>query len=200
MSLMFKFHAGNAMGASASVDQVQIICSNVERAVPRTPRGSRDVEHCDRDGLTDVISRAEQDVKAFYEAAWESCVADDLLAATAALQADFSPELPPRCALPQGATVEALVALASCVYIAVPLQFRFSFHHYVVVVDSELAMGTISSYTRGMRLRRRRRPWACLRHFLPIYRWLKSDVGRIVTWTRASPGWGSLGIPGSPVS
>ncbi|KAH8059625.1 hypothetical protein JL722_5254 [Aureococcus anophagefferens] len=95
------------------VDQVQIICSNVERAVPRTPRGSRDVEHCDRDGLTGVISRAEQDVKAFYDAAWESCVADDLLAATAALQADFSPEEPPRCALPEGATVEELVALAS---------------------------------------------------------------------------------------
>ena len=101
------------MGASASVDQVQIICSNVERAVPRTPRGSRDVEHCDRDGLTDVISRAEQDVKAFYEAAWESCVATAsvgrLLAATAALQDEFSPADPPRCALPQGATVEALV-------------------------------------------------------------------------------------------
>ncbi|KAH8055803.1 hypothetical protein JL722_8156 [Aureococcus anophagefferens] len=103
------------MGASASVDQVQIICSNVERAVPRTPRGSRDVEHCDRDGLTDVISRAEQDVKAFYDAAWAACAeaADDLLRETAALQAEFPGEKPPRCALPQGATVEALVTLAS---------------------------------------------------------------------------------------
>ncbi|KAH8087639.1 phage minor structural protein [Aureococcus anophagefferens] len=103
------------MGASASVDQVQIICSNVERAVPRTPRGSRDVKHCDRDGLTDVISRAEQDVKAFYDAAWAACAeaADDLLRETAALQAEFPGEKPPRCALPQGATVEALVTLAS---------------------------------------------------------------------------------------
>ncbi|KAK7233032.1 hypothetical protein SO694_00039024, partial [Aureococcus anophagefferens] len=105
----------NTMGASASVDQVQIICSNVERAVPRTPRGSRDVKHCDRDGLTDVISRAEQDVKAFYDAAWAACAeaADDLLRETAALQAEFPGEKPPRCALPQGATVEALVTLAS---------------------------------------------------------------------------------------
>ena len=102
------------MGASASVDQVQIICSNVERAVPRTPGGSRDVEHCDRDGLTDVISRAEQDIKAFYDAAWESCVADDLLAATAAFQADFpGAKPPPRCALPEGATVDELEELAS---------------------------------------------------------------------------------------
>ena len=46
------------MGASASVDQVQVIYSDVERAVPRTPRGSRD-------GLKDVISHAEQDVNAF---------------------------------------------------------------------------------------------------------------------------------------
>ncbi|KAH8087564.1 hypothetical protein JL720_6874 [Aureococcus anophagefferens] len=84
------------MGASASVDQLQVIYSDVERAVPRTPRGSRDVEHCDRDGLTDVISRAEQDVKAFYDAAWESCAADDLLVATAALQDEFSPADPPR--------------------------------------------------------------------------------------------------------
>ena len=105
--------AGTSMGASASVDQMQVICSDVERAVPRTPRGSRDVKHCDRDGLTDVISRAEQDIKAFYDAAWESCVADDLLAATAAFQADFpGAKPPPRCALPEGATVEALVALA----------------------------------------------------------------------------------------
>ena len=88
--------------------------------------------------------------------------------------------------------------LASCVYIAVPLQFRFIFHHYVVVVDSELAMATISSDTCGTWPRRRHRPWVCLRRFLPIYRWLKSDVGRIVTWTRPSPGWGSLGILGSP--
>ena len=101
------------MGASASVDQVQIICSNVERAVPRTPGGSRDVEHCDRDGLTDVISRAEQDIKAFYDAAWAACMADDLLRETAALQAEFPGEQPPRCALPEGAPVEALVALAS---------------------------------------------------------------------------------------
>ena len=34
------------MGASASIDQVQVIYSNVERAVPRTPRGSRDVKNC----------------------------------------------------------------------------------------------------------------------------------------------------------
>ncbi|KAK7240524.1 hypothetical protein SO694_00111045 [Aureococcus anophagefferens] len=101
------------MGASASVDQLQVIYIDVERAVPRTPRGSRDVEHCDRDGLTDVISRAEQDVKAFYDAAWESCAADDLLVATAALQADFSPEEPPRCALREGATVDELEELAS---------------------------------------------------------------------------------------
>ena len=101
------------MGASASVDQVQVIYSDVERAVPRTPRGSRDVEHCDRAGLKDVISHAQQDVKAYYDAAWATCTADDLLVATAALQADFTPAEPPRCALPDGATVESLVALAS---------------------------------------------------------------------------------------
>ena len=54
--------SGQSMGASASVDQAQAIYSNVERAVPRTPRGSRDVEHCDRAGLKDVISHAQQDV------------------------------------------------------------------------------------------------------------------------------------------
>ena len=37
--------SGQSMGASASVDQAQAIYSNVERAVPRTPRGSRDVEN-----------------------------------------------------------------------------------------------------------------------------------------------------------
>jgi hypothetical protein len=73
------------MGASASVDQVQIICSNVERAVPRTPAGDRDVKNCDRTKLQEEISRAEGEVKAFYEAAWATCVADDLLQATAAL-------------------------------------------------------------------------------------------------------------------
>ena len=59
-----------------------------------------------------MISHAQQDVKAYYDAAWAACAADDLLVATAALQADFSPAEPPRCALPEGATVEALVALA----------------------------------------------------------------------------------------
>lgn len=101
------------MGASASIDQVQIICSNVERAVPRTPAGDRDVKNCDRTKLQEEISRAEGNVKAFYEAAWATCVADDLLLATAELQDEFSPADPPRCALPEGATVEALVALAS---------------------------------------------------------------------------------------
>ena len=101
------------MGASASIDQVQVIYSNVERAVPRTPAGDRDVKNCDRAGLKDVISHAQQDVKAFYDAAWAACAAEDLLEATAALQDEFSPADPPRCALPEGATVEALVALAS---------------------------------------------------------------------------------------
>lgn len=101
------------MGASASIDQVQIICSNVERAVPRTPAGDSDVKNCDRTKLQEEISRAEGNVKAFYEAAWATCVADDLLLATAELQDEFSPADPPRCALPEGATVEALVALAS---------------------------------------------------------------------------------------
>ena len=88
------------MGASASIDQVQIICSNVERAVPRTPAGDRDVKNCDRTKLQEEISRAEGEVKAFYEAAWAACVADDLLRETAELQDEFSPADPPRCALP----------------------------------------------------------------------------------------------------
>ena len=74
------------MGASASIDQVQIICSNVEQAVPRTPAGDRDIKNCDRTKLREEISRAGQDVKAFYDAAWAACVADDLLLATAELQ------------------------------------------------------------------------------------------------------------------
>ncbi|KAH8053567.1 hypothetical protein JL722_9411 [Aureococcus anophagefferens] len=84
------------MGASASIDQVQIICSNVERAVPRTPAGDSDVKNCDRTKLQEEISRAEGNVKAFYEAAWATCVADDLLLATAELQDEFSPADPPR--------------------------------------------------------------------------------------------------------
>ncbi|EGB09640.1 hypothetical protein AURANDRAFT_63352, partial [Aureococcus anophagefferens] len=89
--------------------------STVERAVPRTAAGDRDVKNCDRDGLKDAISHAQRDVKALYDAAWAACAeaADDLLRETAALQAEFPGEKPPRCALPREATVEALVAMAS---------------------------------------------------------------------------------------
>ena len=58
--------------------------------------------------------------------------------------------------------------------------------------------GVLTGGAPGRRARERRRPWVCLRHFLPIYRWLKSDVGRIVTWTRASGSSGSPGILRSP--
>ncbi|KAH8065628.1 hypothetical protein JL722_1 [Aureococcus anophagefferens] len=103
------------MGASASVSDVQAMYSTVERAVPRTAAGDRDVKNCDRDGLKDAISHAQRDVKALYDAAWAACAeaADDLLRETAALQAEFPGEKPPRCALPREATVEALVAMAS---------------------------------------------------------------------------------------
>ncbi|KAH8048266.1 hypothetical protein JL721_11970 [Aureococcus anophagefferens] len=103
------------MGASASVSDVQAMYSTVERAVPRTAAGDRDVKNCDRDGLKDAISHAQRDVKALYDAAWAACAeaADDLLRKTAALQAEFPGEKPPRCALPREATVEALVAMAS---------------------------------------------------------------------------------------
>lgn len=102
------------MGAAASVDTVQAYYSEVERVVPRTPRGSRDLKRCDRDGLKEVICRATPFVKQLYDDAWTTyAAADDLREAAAALEATFSPEEPPRCALPEGASVEALVGLAS---------------------------------------------------------------------------------------
>ena len=102
------------MGAAASVDTVQAYYSEVERVVPRTPRGSRDLKRCDRDGLKEVICRATPFVKQLYDDAWTTyAAADDLREAAAAREATFSPEEPPRCALPEGASVEALVGLAS---------------------------------------------------------------------------------------
>ena len=82
------------MGAAASVDTVQAYYSEVERVVPRTPRGSRDLKRCDRDGLKEVICRATPFVKQLYDDAWTTyAAADDLRETTAALEATFSPRL-----------------------------------------------------------------------------------------------------------
>ena len=67
--------------------------------------------------IKEVISRAVPIANQYYEDAWAKCQekgdVDAFLALSAALAADFAPAEPPRCALPEGSSIDALIELAS---------------------------------------------------------------------------------------
>ena len=93
-----------------------------ERVVPRTPRGTLDVEHCDREEVRDAVAHANANVAKRYDEAFDAYalrdgaalpVADKFRETCAKLTAQFSPTQPPRCALPPDSDVELLIKLAS---------------------------------------------------------------------------------------
>ncbi|KAH8096297.1 glutamine deamidase [Aureococcus anophagefferens] len=109
------------MGAAVSVDAVALT-QELDDVLPKTPRGSPDVARCDRDKVMAVVDKAMPRIREQYDAAWAfysrtsgpaARGTSDLLESSAALEADFSPAEPPRCALPPGATVEVLLLEAS---------------------------------------------------------------------------------------
>ena len=87
-----------------------------ERVVPQ-----KDGRYAPEDGnlqdIKEVISRASPIVNQYYHDAWTKCQengdVDGFLTMSAALAADFTPAEPPRCALPEDSSVDALIDLAS---------------------------------------------------------------------------------------
>ena len=93
-----------------------------ERVVPRTPRGTLDVDRCEREAVRDAVKDANANVAKRYDEAFHAYelrngkalpVAEQFRKTCATLTKEFSPIQPPRCALPPDSDVELLIKLAS---------------------------------------------------------------------------------------
>ena len=82
-----------------------------ERVVPRTPRGTLDVDRCEREAVRDAVAQAKRYQAKRYEEAFHAYelrngetlpVAEKFSETCATLTKEFSPSQPPRCALPRG--------------------------------------------------------------------------------------------------
>ena len=117
---------GNLCGCAARVSPTNIFTAGelddishqlelfFERVVPRTPRGSLDVMHCEREAIRDAVDHANATVAKRYDEAFYAYelrngkalpvgrVAEVFRETCAALTKEFSPDKPPRCALPRG--------------------------------------------------------------------------------------------------
>ena len=106
--------ANNNFTASELDDISQQLELFFER-VPRTPLGTLDVKHCERKAVKEAVDQANATVAKRYDEAFaayalrscvRSCVtlpvAEVFRETCAALTKEFSPDKPPRCALPRG--------------------------------------------------------------------------------------------------
>ena len=91
----------------------------IVRVVPKTRSGRFDPEHGERAAVLQVVERANLLAQHGYAVSWAYYNkpedgarrdGEDLLEDTRRLEEDFTPDEPPRCALPEGASVGASVA------------------------------------------------------------------------------------------
>ena len=89
-----------------------------ESVVPRTPRGTLDVVHCEREAIRDAVVHANATVAKRYDEAFDAYalrngatlpVADKFRTTCTTLTTEFSPSRPPRCALPPDSDVNLLI-------------------------------------------------------------------------------------------
>ena len=92
-----------------------------ERVVPRTPRGTLDVKHCEREAIRQAKDQANMYVARRYDEAFDAYalrdgaalpVADKFRETCATLTTKF-PDEKPRCAIPDGSDVDVLIKMAS---------------------------------------------------------------------------------------
>ena len=93
-----------------------------ESVVPRTPRGTLDVVHCEREAIRDAVVHANATVAKRYDEAFDAYalrngatlpVAEKFRTTCTTLTTEFSPSQPPRCALPPDSDVNLLIKMAS---------------------------------------------------------------------------------------
>ena len=106
----------DANATEALDERWAVIESDFERVVPQKD-GRYAPEEGNLEDIKEVISRAVPIVNQYYEDAWAKCQengdVDAFLTLSAALAADFTPAEPPKCALPEGSSMDALIELAS---------------------------------------------------------------------------------------
>ncbi|CAH0375628.1 unnamed protein product [Pelagomonas calceolata] len=114
---LLSYYDGNLESAADAVNR------EIVRVVPKTGSGRFVPERGEQTAVQGVVDRATKLARLGYESAWEGYKAadgdaarqsaDDFLAETRRLEEDF-PDTPPppRCDLPEGASIDALAALA----------------------------------------------------------------------------------------